>query len=40
MKEEYNVPTLEIIGEPINGFLVNSSDFFEDNWGYSDVFKP
>ena len=41
MKEKYTVPALEIISAPVNTFLAVSSDSdFEDNWGYSDVFKP
>ncbi len=41
MKEKYTVPALEIIREPTaNTFLTNSSDLNDDNWGYSDVFKP
>ena len=41
MKEKYMAPSVEIIDSmSINTFYGSSDIFFEDNEGYSPVFRP
>ena len=41
MKDKYTEPTIEIIeGMNIRAYYASSDIFFEDNEGYSPVFRP